>query len=297
MKTRSQPSRSFEQWVAQATAGLPEAVASEVVEELADHYQATVDELLAAGTAPQQASRHALSRLGSASLAADGLKDVYCGHRHYQVATLVAIATLIFYFTFPAIYAAVGGPAGMSEKLAMALYVSLLAAPTLYVLTTLRKLFVWRFQLRDLDGYLKLAWVAFAMTVASDVIGLLAYGYSLNIGLGQPPTLSQAQWPAQFVVLVTTMVGYALLGFALSIIGWRLARWHGRLYGLRRLLAVDMFLMGPAMMTVPLWLAADVSLIQSMAFVLATAGQLFMWPLLILLFFRATFRPPPALIA
>lgn len=83
--------RDFEQWLAQATQGLPDVVSSLTQDELRAHYEDTVAEFMGEGETAVSAHQLALKTLGGSSETRQGLRDTHLAGRRYKTAVAVGL--------------------------------------------------------------------------------------------------------------------------------------------------------------------------------------------------------------
>ncbi len=282
-------------WLATATAGLDPRAAAAIRAEITDHYQDAVDDYVNHGANPAEAARQALADLGLARHAAAGFKDTHLGRRRYLAAAISSALAFLVLLFFPLAYEMLPLPGYFDDSVMGPLvYDLLLLVPTLYVLVTLRQLLTWRFELGRIAPAVHLCMGALVLLLVLDGFSLSLYGFSVNLGIGYPPGgSSAAQW-----LVALSLAGLFALGLSLMAVAWQLARWPGDLYGLRLLLAGVLLVMGLPMSLAWILQLAGWSAIMAIAGMLAVLGHALIWPLLILLFFRAIMRhplPPDAL--
>lgn len=282
-------------WLAAATAGLDPQTAAVIRAEITNHYHDALNDYVNKGASPAEAARRALADLGLAQHAAAGFKDAHLGRRRYLAAAISSTVAFMVLLFFPLVYEMLPLPGYFDDSvLGPLVYDLLLLAPTLYVLVTLRQLLTWRFQLGRIAPAVNLCMGALVLLLVLDGFSLGLYGFSVNLGIGYPP---EGSGPAQWLVALS-LVGLLALGLALTAVAWRLARWPGDLYGLRLPLAGVLLVMGLPMSLAWILQLAGWPAIMAIAGLLAVLGHALIWPLLILLFFRAIMRhplPPDAL--
>jgi hypothetical protein len=88
--------REFEQWLAQATEGLPEDVCAVTQDELRAHYEDAVAEFVRKGETAVSAHQLALKSLGGSSETRQGLRDTHLAGRRYKTAVLLTAYGLMY---------------------------------------------------------------------------------------------------------------------------------------------------------------------------------------------------------
>jgi hypothetical protein len=289
----TQPSQAaVEPWLEAATDGLPPDLALTAREELTSHFMDAVEDHVSAGLTLQEAKSRALEVLGDPRKIAGGFKDAYFGRRRYRLALLFAAGILIIYLGLPFI----AGLFSLTESSSLFLlfmvgYDILLFAFPYYLLDSTEKLLLWRYSF-DQGRNFKIAKIGLAFQVVIDIISLLVLGTSMNVGVRPFPGPFEASSVVDLVLILGAIFSFLILGIGLILIGAALLRWDERLYGLRKPLGLLMIIMGVGMATSGLWLTLDSDILLTLAANVVVMSHIFLWPTMILLYFRVLFRRP-----
>lgn len=276
-------------WLDQACAGLPRSVQEASKRELNAHLADATDEYLAGGLDEAEAQRRALADLGPAATVAEGFKDAHLGRQRYRLAAAASAFILFTHLLAPLLYQLAYPYLTIAFPVA---YNLALMLPLIYVLIVLKQMLNWRFHLQGLDTPLRLAVAGLIMQFTADILMLLLYGFSMNTGIARVPGIFEAGPWHQVLVILLSMAGFALLGVGMVWISLRLARWDGRLFGLKKPLLAFTMVMGLSMATSGLWMTIGLERVLDFAGLIVLISHIFLWPLLTLLFFRAAYRPP-----
>ncbi len=227
--------QGFEQWLENATKGLPQRIETSVRAEFEAHYVDAVEDYLAEGNNPDQAHDKALTALGNAAEIRVGLCNTHLAERRYL--TAAAIGILLPLGLVP-LYNDVLGHT-VFNKILLLLIVLL---PAVYIFKTFNRMLVARFNFEQLN-----------LLTKTFVYGLMAYiGLNIFTLLGYQHQVlwsSQANYPAgaslfEQVLYYAGLVVLLLLGISVILWGQRLVNLNNTLYGLRSLLRYTMLACG-----------------------------------------------------
>jgi hypothetical protein len=268
-------------------------VAAFTQEELAAHYQDAVEAYLETGLAPAEAHRQALADLGEANLTSNGLKDAHLGHKRYIWATVASMINLAALLLLPFLYMMLGFKEDGTGAVILFIAADLiLLGATVFVLLAMKQMLAWRFGLPQLGRAIWLAVGGLTVQVGADVASLLLFGYSHNIGPSGTDPLFSAVSGLDVALKLISLAGFLAIGLGLLQLARHLFRMEDNLYGLRKPVAILMGIMGFFFATAWIWLNLPLGGIAMLAGLIVQLAHLLLWPLLILLFFRAVYRPP-----
>lgn len=281
---------TLHQWLSVATEKLPTAVSHTVTQELTHHFLDAAEAYEAAGLSQPEAEARALAELGAAETVGRSLKDVHLGKPHYKTAAFASLLILALLMVVPALVSSLFGEDPSVMQISVIGMGLLLAVLTVYVLNTLRRLLLWRFDLGQVDKPLRLAIGSYALWLLADTLSLIVYNAPLYVGSLRP--LVTAVSPFDKLLISAAWLGQIGIGITGLLLAWRLWRAQESLHGVGRLLTVCL-----VVMALPIGLAglaANGGLETAVFFLslLAALGHISIWPTMTLLFARATFRPP-----
>jgi hypothetical protein len=287
----SQPSHpALETWLAEATRGLSGPAATLARAELAAHFEDAVDEYLAAGLTPAEATGRALRDLGAPDMTSDGFNDVHRGRRHYQIAAGISLLNVFIIFGLPWVLESIG--VGSSPLVFTVAYLARVITMG-YVLWTLRRLLIWRLHARSLDRPFVLLIGGIAGETLAAVLSQLVLGNALAVDSNF--VLSDATSVFQVIVVLLVIVSRVAAGAGALELGWRLLRVdREQLYGLSLPLAGLALAMGVALPGMSLLAHLGAMTLTMLAMVVILLVHALIWPLLTLVFFRAVVHPAPS---
>lgn len=281
---------TLQQWLLLATEKLPTAVSHTVTQELTNHFLDAVEEHEAAGLSLPEAEARALAELGSAEAVGRSLKDVHLGKPHYKAAAFASLLILALMMVVPALVYSFFAEEARVVRISQIGLGVLIAVLTVYVLNTLRRLLIWRFDLVRVDKPLRVAIGSYGLWLTADTLSLIFYNAPLYVGSLRP-------LPTAVSPLDKLLIGAAWLGqIGIGLTGLGLARtlWqaHDSLHGVGRLLALCLIIMALPIGLAGLAVNGGMETAVFFLSLLATLGHISIWPTITLLFARATFRAP-----
>ena len=281
---------TLQEWLLVATKKLPTAVSHTVTQELTNHFLDAVEEYEADGLSQPEAEARALAELGAAEAVGRRLKDVHLGQPHYKTAAFASLLILALMMGIPALVYRLFAEEPRVVQMCQVTMGVLLAGLTVYVLNTLRRLLLWRFDLPGVDKPLKVAIGSYLLWLTADTLSLLVYNAPLYVGSLRP--LGTAVSPFDTLLIVAAWMGQVGIGVTGLILARSLWQAQADLHGIGKLLAGCL-----VVMALPIGLAgfAENLGMETAVFIfslLATLGHISIWPTMTLLFARSTFRPP-----
>lgn len=280
----------LQQWLSAATEKLPAATAELATKELTDHFLDAVEDYQADGLSQTEAQTRALADLGMPKVVGRSLKDVHLGKPHYKTAAFASLLILGVMMGIPMLVYSLFAEEPLVMRMSQVAMGVLIAGLTVYVLNTLRRLLLWRFDLSGVDKPLQVTIGSYLLWLMADALSLLVYNAPLYVGSLRPLATAVSGFDEGLIIAAWAgQIGIGVTGLMLARLLWQAQE---NLYGIGKLLAGWL-----VVMALPIGLAgfAANTGAETVVFVLsllATLGHITIWPTITLLFARAAFRSP-----
>lgn len=281
---------TLQQWLAVATEKLPAAITQLVTTECTDHFLDAVEDYQADGLSQTAAQIQALADLGTPEAIGRSLKDVHLGKPHYKTAALASLLILVVMMGIPMLVYSLFAEEPRVVQMSQVAMGVLVACLTVYVLNTLRRLLLWRFELPGTNKPLKVAIGSYLLWLTADTLSLLVYNAPLYVGSLRPLVTAVSTFDRGLII--AAWIGQVGIGLTGLLLAWSLWRAQDSLYGIGKLLAGCLVVMALPIGLAGLAANSDAETAVFVLSLLATLGHITIWPMLTLLFARATFRPP-----
>ena len=280
-----------DQWIQAAIRDLPAAVQRRTEAELLAHFADAVDDYVGEGVEPAQAEQWALRDLGDGDLAGDGFRHVHRGERSYLIAMLASIGMLFTMFGIPVLHEVFGLEAQTTASdLLIGFSDLLLTGLTVTVLVGLKRLLMWQFGVRGLDRWVAAIAIGLLVAILASTLSRLIYGYAFYDEVMRHYGDTTAFGDG--VLLTLGWTGRIVSGVAVMALGHKIWQSQASLFGLgwavvgvTLMLGMMLALTGPLVLLGIEWLAY-------VAYHLVMVAHALLWPLLILVFFRAVYSNP-----
>ena len=227
--------QNFEQWLDNATEGLPQRIKKSIRAEFEAHYVDAVEEYLAEGCESNQAHRRALADLGHPAEIRTGLRNTHLAERRYLKAAAVGV---LFPIGLIPMYSGLLGYTVLNQILLLLIVL----LPAVYIFKTFNRMLIARFNFEQLN-----------LLTDAFVYGLIAFMglniFSLLRFQHQILWSSQADYPAgaslfELALYYMGLVILLLLGVLMMLWSQRLGNLGDSLYEMRPLLRYTMLACG-----------------------------------------------------
>lgn len=280
---------AFARWLDVAVRGLPDAAAARARAEFTAHFEDFAAEQVGEGASPEEAEQAALAALGAPNACARGLLDAHLGQRHYRIGALLSIWIIAVIFVVPLLHPMLGMAAlSMAERLFFTAAQIALFVPTALALRAFTRLLEWRFGTAELSGSYRLIVVSLFTYLFLDTLTLFLFGYAAQYGNGRSPFAVTTL--LEFMITAAAMLAYLVTGFGMLRLTLDLWRIKVSLYGLRLLIMALINLLGFFLIGTGLAIILSNRTVEYVFVAFGNLTHLLLWPVLILLFFRATFQ-------
>jgi hypothetical protein len=262
-------------WLNDATKDLPPDAVQKSRAEIIAHYEDAVAEYIEAGQTEAQAHTQAMRDLGAADLTAGSLSDVYRGQIHYKLAALACMVTLFLTFGYGFTVPFFRNTLAVDSSIAYLVTDIVSHTLTIYILITLKRLLIWRFNIANLNRLFNIIIVGIIAELLYFTLGdvLLTFNHPLTTLVG-------------FIRALLTCAG--LIGLTRQLFSQQVD-----LYGLARALGFLAALLAVSFFSGATVRALDIlPEVYSLAMALVMVTHVLIWPLLTLVFFRAVYRSP-----
>lgn len=286
------PPSDLAQWLATVTRGLPEAMASDIQDEIEAHYEDAIFHYVSRGLGEMEAHQKAMTDLGAAKVPAQQFWDMHYAN-HYILAIIASTFIVLIPFGLKTLLSQGGiDEASGIGKLIACFYDVSVAGLTVFVLFTLKRLLNWRFDVTQLDAAFTVVVVALSLQTICDMSGLVMFGYSMNISPTSVRSLLVIQDVPELLIALLSQICFFALGGGLLWISAGLIRFNPNLYGLNNALAVVLGLLGIGLASGSLLLNLQFGILAQVVGLLVTTSHMLVWPMMILLFFRVSYHNP-----
>lgn len=166
----------FQEWIYQATRGLPQSVSEQAVSELHDHFENALEELLDQGHSRETALHRALEQLGEPHQVRHDLMQVHMAHRRYRRAAymcwsmlgVIAIYSIEFLWQYPLV-----------QIINMLVGFALIMA----IMLSLRQFLVHR-ELSSLNLNISCIWLGAVLMFGTTTLDLLVHRCTIQLSFG-----------------------------------------------------------------------------------------------------------------
>jgi hypothetical protein len=277
------------QWLRAATHGLPAHEATITEMELKSHYEDACDDYQAQGKSVEEAHRQAMIDLGAPDTTSAGLRDVHVGTRRYSLAAALSLVIVAVLLGFPRLHMMIGfSPLSTSEILFYVLFTAMMYIPSITVVSILKNLLEWRFQVSGLRLPFLVLTGGLLIYVTLDDLTLFVYRYSVGYGNGQSPFIT-----GTFIeTIVASVVYLAQIATAAGVILFvrRLWPYRDRMYGLGTLITLLMTLLALSVAGTATALVFRFHTAEMLLMLLENLTHMLLWPIFTLIFYRAISR-------
>lgn len=275
-------SAAVNRWLNEATRGLPANIAALTRAELHSHYLDGLDAHLRAGLAPDEAAQAALAALGSAAEVDNGLRSTHPSRTHLVIAMLACLFYPMAVFA-AARFEADLGPYGMLMIQDAASVLSLT-----YIIITFVRLLGF-----DTPRLARPILIVLGAVVLNIFDRLVFYAIFRQLPLIGPDggVFWDSASPLSIAMDWVFLGSEVLAALGVIWLGMRLLRLPERLFGLQRAAAWLLLANAPMLLSIVIALLAFNMELAGWISALADVTLTILLALMLLIFFRAAFRP------
>lgn len=276
-------------WLKTATQGLPKQEAAITEMELYSHYEDAVDDYRAQGKSAEEAHHQAMLDLGGAEVTSAGLRDVHLGTRRYTIASAMSLLVLLVLYGLPILFSKLAFPHySIQETVLYTIFFGSLCVLSVTVMRAVKDLLTWRFNVRRLEAPFWLLSLGLSIYVITDVITLSTFRYA--VGYGNGPSLFTLNSPIEIVLAVIAYLSQMAVAVGLMTFAARMQPVRNQLYGLGLPLSVLLGLLAIGVGGSATAVLIGDRIIETMLVFLENIAHTILWPVLVLLFYRAIYH-------